>query len=77
MIIFRQAQSYADTVINKIIKKRVPRHSLFYKILLLVLTRSKNSVIITKLFEGSGLKEKRRKNFSKKDKKALDKPLKV
>jgi len=49
----------------------------FYKNLLLVLTRSKNSVIITKLFEGSGLKEKRRKNFSKKGEKALDKPLKV
>jgi len=32
---------------------------------------------MTKLFEGSGLKEKQRKNFSKKGKKALDKPLKV
>ena len=42
-----------------------------------MLTISKNSVIITNLFEGSGLKEKRIKNFSKKGKKALDKPLKV
>jgi hypothetical protein len=70
MIIFRQAQSYADTVINKIIKRGCCGTLFFYKKLLLVLTRSKNSVIITKLFEGSGLKEKRRKNFSKKGEKS-------
>ena len=35
-----------------------------------MLTISKNSVIITKLFEGSGLKEKQRKNFSKKGEKS-------
>ncbi len=53
-------------------KKRVLWHSLFYKILLLVLTRSKNSVIIIKLFEGSGLYEKlTQKTFQKKIKKHL------